>query len=136
MMLDHAMWNYLVIQEGVGQPEKGVSQLTEGVTQPAKGVTQLPEGDSQSSEGASQPSEPLLLLTVLVSGDPLNEHRNEPSDSTFGDGSDLHKGRYFSSKKELMNKLIGVAFKGNFELRTIKSTRPLWVIECIDSNCN
>ena len=35
-----------------------------------------------------------------------------------------------------MNKLTDVAFKGNFEFRTIKAIKSLWVIEYIDPNCN
>ena len=67
---------------------------------------------------ANKPSEPLLLLMAPISGEPSNVLRTKASDSTFRDGLDLHEGRFFSSKKELMNKLNNVAFKGNFEFQT------------------
>ena len=51
-------------------------------------------------EGACEPSDALLLLAARNSGEPSNERRSEVSDSTFGDGSDLHEGRFFSSKKD------------------------------------
>ncbi|KAL5549173.1 hypothetical protein UlMin_004404 [Ulmus minor] len=34
-----------------------------------------------------------------------------------------------------MSKVTDVAFKGNFEFRTIKSTKSLWVVQCVDPNC-
>ena len=48
------------------------------------------------------------------SGEPSNERISEASNSIFGDGSDLYEGQFFSSKKELMNKLTDVAFKREF----------------------
>ncbi|KAL5558190.1 hypothetical protein UlMin_034401 [Ulmus minor] len=60
----------------------------------------------------------------------------EASDSTFRDGSDLHEGKYFNTKKDLKRKLSDIAMKGNFEFRTRKSNQSLWVIECIDPNCS
>ncbi|KAL5557636.1 hypothetical protein UlMin_033847 [Ulmus minor] len=60
----------------------------------------------------------------------------EASDSTFSDGSDLHEGKYFNTKKDLKRKLSDIDMKGNFEFRTRKSNRSLWVIECIDPNCS
>ena len=73
-----------------------------------------------------------MLLTVAVTSEP----RNKLLDSTFGDGSNLQGGKYFSCKKELMYKLTNVTFKGNFEFWTIKSTKSLWVVQCINPNCN
>ena len=83
----------------------GESQLLEGVSQPAKGVSQLPNG-------ASQLVDHMLLLMLPTSGEAFNEETIEALDSTFGYGSDLHKGRYFISKKELKSKLADVALKG------------------------
>ena len=76
-------------------------------------------------EGACEPSDALLWLVARNSGEPSNERRSKALDSTFGDGLDLHEGQFFSSKKELMNKLTDVAFKENFEFWTLKSTRWL-----------
>ena len=74
-------------------------EFQRGASISAKGVSQPAEGDSQLPKCANQPSEPLLLLTTPISGEPLNKPRNEPSNSIFRNGSDLHKGRYFSCKK-------------------------------------
>ena len=49
------------------------------------------------------------------SGETSNEMRTVASYSIFSDRSYLHEGQFFSSKKELMNKLTDVAFKENFE---------------------
>ena len=54
-------------------------------------------------EGANQPTDLVLLLNALVSGEELNDLTIKASDSTFGDGSDLHEDRYFANKKEWKN---------------------------------
>ena len=99
---------------------------------------------TENDNGASvtQPAEgnpvvdPLLRLTGAASDEPVNVPTTEASDSTFRDGSDLHEGKYFNTKKDLKRKLSDIAMKGNFEFRTRKSNRSLWVIECIDPNCS
>ncbi|KAL5565272.1 hypothetical protein UlMin_028436 [Ulmus minor] len=80
--------------------------------------------------------DPLLRLTGAASDEPVNVPTTEASDSTFRDGSDLHEGKYFNTKKDLKRKLSDIAMKGNFEFRTRISNRLLWVIECIDPNCS
>ena len=98
------------------------------------------ENDNEAS--VTQPAEgnpvvdPLLRLTGAASNEPVNVLTIEALDSTFRDGSDLHKGKYFNTKKDLKRKLSDIAMKGNFEFRTRKSNRSLWVIECIDPNCS
>ncbi|KAL5542079.1 hypothetical protein UlMin_009789 [Ulmus minor] len=99
---------------------------------------------TENDNGASftQPAEgnpvvdPLLWLTGAASDEPVNVPTTEASDSTFRDRSDLHEGKYFNTKKDLKRKLSDIAMKGNFEFRTRKSNRSLWVIECIDPNCS
>ena len=91
---------------------------------------------SQLEEGASQPTHPMLFLNAHVSGKPLNDLTIGASYSTFGDGSDLHEGKYFAKKKELKNKLTKIVLKGNFEFQTRKSNSLLWVIKCVDPNCS
>ncbi|KAL5564873.1 hypothetical protein UlMin_028037 [Ulmus minor] len=71
-----------------------------------------------------------------ASDGPINVLTTQTSDSTFNDGLDLHEGKYFSSKKDLKRKLSNIAMKGNFEFRTRKSNRSLWVIKCINPNCS
>ena len=79
---------------------------------------------------------PVLLLNAPVSDELLNDLTVEASDSTFGDGSNLHGGKYFGNKKELKKNLTEIAIKGNIEFQTRKSNSSLWVIKCIDPNCN
>ena len=50
-------------------------------------------GGNQPTEGVSQPTNPVLLLTTPISGDPLNNTIIEALDSTFGEGLDLHEGK-------------------------------------------
>ncbi|KAL5581296.1 hypothetical protein UlMin_013738 [Ulmus minor] len=90
---------------------------------------------TQPAEG-NPPVDPLLQVTGAGSDEPVNVPTIEASDSTFSDGSDLHEGKYFNTKKDLKRKLSDIAMKGNFEFRTRKSNRSLWVIECIDPNCS
>ncbi|KAL5538211.1 hypothetical protein UlMin_045403 [Ulmus minor] len=90
---------------------------------------------TQPAEG-NPPVDPLLRLTGAGSDEPVNVPTIEASDSTFSDGSDLHEGKYFNTKNDLKRKLSDIAMKGNFEFRTRKSNRSLWVIECIDPNCS
>lgn len=90
---------------------------------------------SQPDVGTNQPIDPVLLLNAPVSGEPPNDLTVDTLDSTFGDGSYLHEGKYFGSKKELKKKLTKIAIKGNFEFQTRKSNISLWVIECVDPNC-
>ncbi|KAL5560742.1 hypothetical protein UlMin_036953 [Ulmus minor] len=90
---------------------------------------------TQPAEG-NPPVDPLLWLTGASSNEPANVPTIEASDSTFTDGSDLHEGKYFNTKKDLKRKLSYIAMKGNFEFRTRKSNWSLWVIECIDPNCS
>ena len=101
--------------EGVSEPFEGGILMAEGGSEPAEGATQPPERVNRMPQSACEPSDALLLLAACNSGEPSNERIREALDSTFGDGSDLQEGRFFSSKKELMNKLIDVAFKWNFE---------------------
>ena len=63
------------------------------------GGSQVTEGTSQPKEGATQPTEPLLFPCPPVTCALLNDPTNEASNSTFGDGSDLHKDKYFGNKK-------------------------------------
>ncbi|KAL5583295.1 hypothetical protein UlMin_015737 [Ulmus minor] len=91
-------------------------------------ATQLAEGNP--------PVDPLLWLTGAASDEPVNVPTIEASDSTFSDGSDLHEGKYFNTKKDLKRKLSYIAMKCNFEFQTRKSNRSLWVIEYIDPNCS
>ena len=91
-------------------------------------ATQLEEGNP--------PVDPLLRLTGAGSDEPANVPTIEASDSTFSDGSDLQEGKYFNTKKDLKRKISDIAMKGNFEFRTRKSNRSLWVIECINLNCS
>ena len=100
--------------EGVSEPPEGGILMAEGGSEPVEGVTQPPERVNRTPEGACELSDALLLLAACNSGEPSNERISEASDSTFGDGLDLHEGRFFISKKELMNKLTDVAFKENF----------------------
>ncbi|KAL5572822.1 hypothetical protein UlMin_022419 [Ulmus minor] len=90
---------------------------------------------TQPAEG-NPPVDPLLRLTGAGSNEPVNVPTIEASDSIFSDESDLHEGKYFNTKKDLKRKLSDIAMKGNFEFRTRKSNRSLWVIECIDPNCS
>ncbi|KAL5557981.1 hypothetical protein UlMin_034192 [Ulmus minor] len=94
-----------------------------------------PGRDTQPAEG-NPVVDPLLRLTGAASDEPVNVPTTEASDSTFRDGSDLHEGKYFNTKKDLKRKLSDIAMKGNFEFRTRKSNRSLWVIECINPNCS
>ncbi|KAL5538059.1 hypothetical protein UlMin_046102 [Ulmus minor] len=99
---------------------------------------------TSNDNGASvtQPAEgnplvdPLLQLTGAASDEPVNMPTIEASNSTFSDGSNLHKGKYFNTKKDLKRKLSDITMKGNFEFWTRKSNQSLWVIECIDPNCS
>ena len=104
--------------EGVSEPPEGGILMAKGGSELAEGATQPLERVNRTPKGACESSNALLLLAVRDSGEPSNEKRSEASDSTFGDGSDLHEGRFFSSKKELMNKLTDIAFIGHFEFRT------------------
>ena len=81
---------------------------------------QAAENASEPEEAATQPTEPFLLACPPVSA-PVDDLKNEKSNSTLGDGSDLYEGQYFSNKKELKNKLTEIVLKGNFEFRTRKS---------------
>ncbi|KAL5537762.1 hypothetical protein UlMin_045566 [Ulmus minor] len=92
-------------------------------------------GGSESIEDDPQ-DEPALLLTWAVNDTSLNENVTDTTDSTFGDGSDLHEGQYFKNKKALYRKLTDVALAGNFEFRTTRSSKSLWVIKCVDPNCS
>ena len=78
----------------------------------------------------------MILLNAPVSCESLNDLTIEASDSTFGDGSDLHEGKYFANKKELKKKLTEIALKGNIEFQVRKSNSLLWVIECVDPKCS
>lgn len=86
---------------------------------------------TQPAEG-NPPVEPLLLVIGAASDEPVIVLTTQASNSTFSDGSDLHEGKYFNSKKDLKRKLSDIAMKGNFEFGTRKSNRSLWVIECVD----
>ncbi|KAL5548123.1 hypothetical protein UlMin_003354 [Ulmus minor] len=92
--------------------------------------------------GGSEPIEdnpqdkPALLLTGAVSDATLNENVTDTTDSTFEDGSELHEGQYFKNKKALHRKLTNVALTGNFEFQTTRSSKSLWVIQCVDPNCS
>ena len=79
---------------------------------------------TQPAEG-NPPVDPLLRLTGAVSDEPVNVPTTEASDSTFRDGSDLHEGKYFNTKKDLKRKLSDIAMKGNFEFCTRKSNQSL-----------
>ena len=69
---------------------------------------------TNNDNGASvtQPTEgnpvvdPLLQLTGAASDDPVNVPTTEASNSTFRDGSDLHEGKYFNTKKDLKKKAL------------------------------
>ncbi|KAL5545585.1 hypothetical protein UlMin_005272 [Ulmus minor] len=90
---------------------------------------------SQSTEG-DPPVDLLLWLTGATSDKPVNVPTTEAIDSTFSDGLDLHEGKYFNTKNDVKRKFSNIAMKGNFEFRTRKSNRSLWVIKCIDPNCS
>ncbi|KAL5540487.1 hypothetical protein UlMin_043081 [Ulmus minor] len=91
--------------------------------------------DSIAGESEPTEDEPALLLTRAINDEALNENVDR-TDSTFGDGSDLHEGQYFKNKNALHRKLTGVALAGNFEFWTTRSSKLLWVIKCVDPNCN
>ena len=105
-------------KKGGGVPSEDGSLTPEGAIQLSKRASQLSKRASFPPEGACEPSDALLLLAVPNSGEASNERRTKASDSTFNNGSYLHEGQFFSSKKELMNKLTVVGFKGHFEFRT------------------
>ncbi|KAL5568983.1 hypothetical protein UlMin_025558 [Ulmus minor] len=92
-------------------------------------------GESEPTEDDPQ-DEPALLLTGAVNDATLNENVTDTTDSTFGDGSNLHEGQYFKNKKALHRKLTDVALVGNFEFRTTRSSKSLWVIKYVDPNCS
>ena len=73
------------------------------------------KSSSQPDVGANKPTDPVLLLNAPVTGEPLNDPTIKASNSTFGDGLDLHEGKYFANKKELKNKLTEITLKRNFE---------------------
>ena len=68
--------------------------------------------------------------------EPIDEYTTQPSDASFGDGSDLHEGQYFTNKNELKRKLSDIAMKGIFQFQMRKLNISLWVIECVDPNCS